>query len=81
MKRHLGSKSFTSLVASMTENEDIRFAALSGELRILCDHFQKKFWFDRCPEHLWDSVVSETKKLTGYAPLAEDFDDDALFEA
>lgn len=80
MKSHLKSKSFTNLVASMTDNEEVRFAAVSGELRILCDHFQKKFWFDRCPDELWDAVVDETRKLTGYSPLVEDGEEELAFE-
>lgn len=81
MKSHLGAKSFTNMIASMTQNEDIRDAVECGNLHIQCDHAKKKFWFARCPEHIWDSVISEVKKITNYSPLADDipeFDEEEL---
>lgn len=79
MKSHLTNKSFTSLIASMSDNEDVKFAAITGDLQIICDHSHKKFWLTRCPDHIWDDVLSETETLTGYTPLIEDIDDEMAY--
>ena len=71
MGKKKDTKAFTRHIAENTEIDEIKYAVAMGELHILCDHSKKHFWFAKCPDHLWDTVISEIKSITGYSPLGD----------
>lgn len=71
MRNHLKAKSLAALVAATTEIEELKHALVDGAISILCDGSSKVFWFEKCPDHLFDVAVSEIKRTTGFTPIDE----------
>lgn len=72
MVRFNKTQKLTDKLSSIVESEEVKLALLEGHIRILCDHEKQKFWFERCPEHLWDYALFEIKRATGYTPVDEE---------
>lgn len=74
MIRRDNHRSFTEKLAALVEAEEVKYALMMGDLKVRCDHTKKKFWFAKCPDHLWDTAESAIIEATGYKPV--DVDDD-----
>lgn len=72
MIRRKDQETFAERLATIVEAEEVRYALMMGDLKVRCDHAKKKFWFSKCPDHLWDAAESSVIKATGYKPVDAD---------
>lgn len=72
MIHRFNQQTFTEKLTALIETEEVKYALMAGELKVRCDHAKKRFWFVKCPEHLWDVAESSVVEALGYKPI-DDF--------